>query len=180
MNTEVMFSSKTDEWETPQDLFDELNKEFEFSIDVCATSLNAKCAGWFDKETNGLEKNWYSEVCWMNPPYGRQIGKWVQKAYEESLKGSTVVCLLPARTDTKWFHDYCIKGEIRFIKGRLKFSGNKWNAPFPNMIVIFRSSKYDVVCLDCGHRKLTNSQECACDKCKSLNIDLYKIMETIK
>jgi len=132
-----MFSSKTDEWETPQDLFNELDQEFEFNLDVCATKDNRKCKNFYAKEIDGLKQNWHG-VCWMNPPYGREIGKWVKKAYEESLKGSTVVCLLPSRTDTRWWHDYCMKGEIRFIKGRLKFSGNKYSAPFPSAIVIFR------------------------------------------
>jgi phage N-6-adenine-methyltransferase len=143
MNTKVMFSSKTDEWETPQELFDELNKEFQFDLDVCATNMNTKCAVWYDKESDGLSRNWhYTGKCWMNPPYGRQIGKWVKKAYEESQKGCTVVCLLPARTDTKWFHEYIYgKAEIRFIKGRLKFGGSKNSAPFPSMIVIFRGSQ---------------------------------------
>jgi phage N-6-adenine-methyltransferase len=140
MNTEVMFSSKTDEWETPQNLFEDLNKEFGFTLDVCATTENTKCFYFFNKSTNGLSIDWFSwgEVCWMNPPYGREIGKWVKKAYEENQKGATVVCLLPARTDTKWFHEYCTKGEIRFLKGRLKFGGCKNSAPFPSMIVIFR------------------------------------------
>ena len=138
MNTDVMFSSKTDEWETPQDLFDELNREFGFALDVCALPENAKCDLFFTPKTDGLSQSWKGHMCWMNPPYGREIGKWVKKAYEESQRGATVVCLLPARTDTRWFHEYCTKGEIRFIKGRLKFSGCKNSAPFPSMIVIFR------------------------------------------
>jgi len=77
-------------------------------------------------------------VCWMNPPYGRTIGKWMRKAYESSLTGSTVVCLVPARTDTAWWHDYAIKGEVRFLRGRLKFGGSANSAPFPNAVVIFR------------------------------------------
>jgi phage N-6-adenine-methyltransferase len=135
-----MFSSKTDEWETPQWLFDELNKEFNFKLDVACNYYNCKCEIGYMKNENdqgGLSRKWFGS-CWMNPPYGKEIGKWVKKAYEESQKGCTVVCLLPARTDTRWFHDYCTKGEIRFIKGRLKFGGCKYNAPFPNMIVIFR------------------------------------------
>ena len=132
-----MFSSKTDDWETPQDLFDKLDQEFEFNLDVCATRDNRKCRNFYAKELDGLKQDW-SGVCWMNPPYGREIGKWVQKAYEESLKGSTVVCLLPSRTDTKWWHGYCMKGEVRFIKGRLKFGNSKNSAPFPSAIVIFR------------------------------------------
>ena len=141
MNTDVMFSSKTDDWETPQNLFDHLNEEFHFNLDVCATSKNAKNMCYFTIKEDGLKQDWnnQAEVCWMNPPYGREIGKWVQKAYRESCKGCTVVCLLPARTDTKWFHDYIYnKAEIRFMKGRLKFGQAKNSAPFPSMIVIFR------------------------------------------
>ena len=138
-----LFTSDTDEWETPQSFFDELNEEFHFETDICATAENAKCNGFYNKLTNALTKQWEG-ICWMNPPYGRKITDWVKKAYESSQAGSTVVCLLPSRTDTKWFHDYCIKGEIRFIKGRLKFGGAKWNAPFPSMVVIFKpkDSKY--------------------------------------
>ena len=133
-----LFTSNSDDWETPQDLFDELNEEFHFKLDVCADSNNKKCDNFFDKYQNGLKKHWFTyETVWMNPPYGRDIGKWIKKAYEESLRGCRVVCLLPARTDTKWWHDYCMKGEIRFIKGRLKFSGSKNSAPFPSAIVIF-------------------------------------------
>lgn len=132
-----MFTSNSDEWETPQELFDELNEEFYFMLDPCATKENAKCESYFTKEDDGLKQEWFTHV-FMNPPYGREVGKWVKKAYEESQEGCLVVCLLPARTDTKWFHDYCLKGEIRWIKGRLKFSGMKNSAPFPSMIVIFR------------------------------------------
>jgi phage N-6-adenine-methyltransferase len=141
MNTEVMFSSKTDEWETPQDLFDKLVKDYgEFTLDVCATPENAKCKKYFTKEIDGLSQSWQGEICWMNPPYGREIGKWVKKAYEESKIGNCIVfALLPARTDTAWFHDYIYK-ECAFslLRGRLKFGGSKNSAPFPSMIVIFR------------------------------------------
>lgn len=136
MNTEVMFSSKTDDWETPQWLYNELDQTYQFTLDVCATRENKKCRNFYSKELDGLAQKWHG-TCWMNPPYGREIGKWVEKAYKESLKGATVVCLLPARTDTRWFHDYCTKGEIKFLKGRLKFGGSKNSAPFPSMIVIF-------------------------------------------
>jgi phage N-6-adenine-methyltransferase len=132
MTSNVHFMSKTVEWETPQDLFDELDKEFHFILDVCATQENAKCK--FFLSENGLELPW-REKNWMNPPYGREIGKWIKKASENPM----TVCLLPARTDTKWFHDYILdKAEIRFIKGRLKFGGSKNSAPFPSMIVIFK------------------------------------------
>lgn len=134
-----LFTSNTDLWATPQEFFDGLNKEFGFTLDVCATKENAKCAKFYTKEDDGLCKNWHGEVCWMNPPYGREIGKWVKKASEtNSYFGNTIVCLLPARTDTKWFHDYIYgKTEIRFLKGRLKFGGQKNSAPFPSMVVVF-------------------------------------------
>lgn len=138
MNTEVMFSSATDNWETPQLFFNELNEEFGFQLDVCADNDNAKCPEFFDVEANGLEQTWLRKVCWMNPPYGRTIGQWMKKAYDSAQDGATVVCLVPARTDTKWWHDYAIKGEVRFIKGRLKFGGHKNSAPFPSAVVIFR------------------------------------------
>jgi phage N-6-adenine-methyltransferase len=132
----VHFSSQTDLWSTPQDFFDGLNAEFAFEIDVCANEENAKCLCWFGIEQDGLKQEW-TGICWMNPPYGRTIKHWVRKAYESSLAGATVVCLLPSRTDTSWWHDYCMKGEIRFIRGRLKFGGQKNSAPFPSAVVIF-------------------------------------------
>lgn len=138
MNTAVMFSSATDEWATPQDFFDKLNQEFHFTLDPCATHESAKCARYFTEEDNGLAQDWTGEVVFMNPPYGRVLGQWAKKAFEESVKGATVVCLLPARTDTRWFHDYIYhRAEIRFVKGRLKFGDSKNSAPFPSMVVIF-------------------------------------------
>lgn len=133
-----LFSSKTSEWSTPDDLFLELESQYgPFNLDPCATPGNAKCLKFFTQVDDGLSLPWEGKV-FMNPPYGREIGKWVKKAYEESQKGSMVVCLLPARTDTRWFHDYCLKGDIRFLKGRLKFGGQTNPAPFPSMIVVFR------------------------------------------
>ncbi|MNW44647.1 DNA N-6-adenine-methyltransferase (Dam) [compost metagenome] len=131
-----LFTSTTDLWETPQNFFDALHLEFNFKTDVCALPENAKCEIFFSPDEDGLTRKW-DGVCWMNPPYGRKIGEWVKKAYESSLDGATVVCLLPARTDTSWWHDYCMKGEVRLVRGRLKFGGSKWNAPFPNAVVIF-------------------------------------------
>lgn len=134
----ALFSSATDLWATPQATFDDLNKEFDFELDVCALPENAKCRKYFTPAMDGLAQAWAGK-CWMNPPYGRAIGKWVEKAYQSSLQGATVVCLLPGRTDTKWFHDYCIgKAEIRFVKGRLKFGGSTNSAPFPSIVVVFR------------------------------------------
>ena len=118
MNKEVMFSSKTDLWGTPQDLFDKLDAEFHFDLDVCAMPENSKCEQYYTPEQDGLVQEW-TGTCWCNPPYGRQIGKWVKKASE---CGTTVVMLIPARTDTKWFHDYIYgKAEVRFLRGRLHF-----------------------------------------------------------
>lgn len=142
MKTEVMFSSATDEWATPQNLFDELDKEFRFELDVCANESNHKCDKYYTKEQDGLLMSWIADgAIWCNPPYGREIGNWVNRAWHASAD-ATVVMLLPARTDTKWFHDYIYKKpnvEIRFIKGRLKFGDSKNSAPFPSMIVVFRS-----------------------------------------
>mgnify|MGYP001820679721 FL=1 len=144
----VHFMSEKMDWETPQDLFDELDREFRFEVDVCATEENSKCAVFIDEASDGLDAIWHQievmgqipGVFWMNPPYGREIGKWMKKAYEESQKGCTVVCLVPSRTDTKWWHDYAMKAdEIRYIKGRLKFGGAKNSAPFPSAIVIYRN-----------------------------------------
>jgi phage N-6-adenine-methyltransferase len=139
MKNTGMFSSNTDLWETPQSFFDDLDREFHFDLDVCAIEENAKCYKFYSPEDDGLKQDWIG-TCWMNPPYGRQIGKWVEKAYTEHIKhGSRIVCLLPARTDTKWFHDYILgKAEIRFIKGRLKFGGSKNSAPFPSMVVVYQ------------------------------------------
>ena len=137
MNREVMFSSKTDLWETPQDFFDKLNEEFRFQTDVCASPENAKCKRFYTPEQDGLAQEW-SGACWCNPPYGRQIGKWVRKASESK---ATTVMLIPARTDTAWFHDYIYgKAEVRFVRGRLKFGQAKNSAPFPSMVVVFRNT----------------------------------------
>lgn len=131
----ILFSSKSEMWETPQELFDNLNAEFHFTVDVCATKDNAKCEKFFTPEMDGLKQEW-TGVCWCNPPYGRGIGKWMKKAAEAQ---ATVVCLVPARTDTKWFHDWVLnRAEIRFIRGRLHFNGSKNSAPFPSMLVIYQ------------------------------------------
>lgn len=145
LNNDLMFSSKTDMWETPQDLFDKLNAAFRFGTDVCALSENAKCKNFFTPEINGLIQEWRG-VCWMNPPYGRGISAWIQKAYESAKEnGATVVCLVPARVDTIWWHNYCAKGEVFFIKGRLRFSGCEHGAPFPSAVVVFRPNVHDVL-----------------------------------
>ena len=142
MNSDVMFSSKTDMWETPQAFFDDLDRLFHFTLDACAIPENAKCAVFYTPEQDGLSQRWTGTV-WCNPPYGRKIGEWVRKAYQSvvSQDAECVVMLLPARTDTRWFHDYCYMNkfaQIRFVRGRLKFGGGQNAAPFPSMVVIFR------------------------------------------
>lgn len=136
-----MFSSKKTDWETPEELYKKLDSEFHFNIDVCALPKNTKNENYYTPEMDGLKQEWNGS-CWMNPPYGPETKVWIKKAYEESLNGATVVCLIPARTDTKYWHEYCMKAhEIRFIKGRLKFVGAKDPAPFPSAIIIFKTYK---------------------------------------
>lgn len=142
MNTDVMFSSKTDNWATPQNLFDSLNNEFDFTLDPCADDYNHKCNKYYTKEIDGLKQSWKGERIFCNPPYGRVIYNWVQKCYTENIKNNVLsVMLIPSRTDTKWFHEFIYKNpnaEIRFLKGRLKFGESNNSAPFPSMIVIFK------------------------------------------
>lgn len=137
MNNDLMFSSSYDRWATPQAFFDKLNEVFQFTLDAAADASNAKCPRYFTQEDDALQQEW-TGVVWCNPPYGRELAAWMHKGYESSLRGATVVMLVPARTDTKWFHDYCVNGEITFLKGRLRFGAAKSGAPFPSMIVVFR------------------------------------------
>lgn len=132
------FSSMSSLWSTPQYIFDQLNSEFHFTLDVCALPDNAKCENFYTPSDNGLLCDWFG-VCWCNPPYGRELYRWVEKAYISSLSGVTSVLLVPSRTDTKWFHKFVLPfAEIRFLDHRLKFGGSSSPAPFPSMIVIFR------------------------------------------
>lgn len=139
-NTDVMFSSKTDVWATPQEFYDKLNDEFHFTLDPCADESNHKCDKYFTEKQDGLLQDWGGNIVFCNPPYGKVIGDWVKKAFEEAQKpNTTVVMLIPARTDTKYFHEYIYKKhEIRFIKGRLKFGDSKNSAPFPSMVVVMK------------------------------------------
>ena len=137
-------TAKTDLWETPQSLFDKLNEEFSFVLDVCALPTNAKCARFISPEQNGLTTSWGATSChrdsfWMNPPYGKGIDLWVEKAYRVSGSGVRVVCLLPARTNAPWWHDYCMKAtEIRFVRKKVSFGGPIEGVPFwGSAIVIF-------------------------------------------
>lgn len=139
MSMKVHYSSNRMDWETPIELFEAINREFHFTLDVCALADNAKCPRFFSPEDDGLTRSWGSDICWMNPPYGRVIGLWMKKALTASERGATVVCLVPARTDTAWWHDYAMKAsERRFIRGRVRFVGAKSSAPFPSALVVFR------------------------------------------
>ena len=136
---DAMFSSEKQDHQTPDDFFEVLNKEFEFTIDAAATSENAKCAKFYTPEQNSLSFLWGSsgETVFCNPPY-KNVAEWMKQGYESSVKNSCIVVMLvPSRTDTKWFHDYASRGVIRFVVGRLKFKGTESSAPFPSMLVIF-------------------------------------------
>jgi len=131
----VHYSSKSNEWETPQDLYDELNNEFHFTLDPCCTKESSKCEKYYTIDDDGLTKDWSGEVVFMNPPYGREIKHWIKKASESKV---VVVALIPARTDTSYWHDYILKrSEVRFLRGRIKFGNAKHGAPFPSAVVIF-------------------------------------------
>lgn len=137
MNTALHFSSKCDTWATPEDFYERVNAVWSFDLDVCALPSSAKCDRYFTPDDDGLTQEWAPHVCWMNPPYGRAIGAWMAKAVEEWRKGATVVCLVPARTDTAWWHDHAMLGDVTFIRGRLKFGGAKNSAPFPSALVVY-------------------------------------------
>lgn len=139
MITKGLMSSNSNEWATPKLFFEKLNKKYNFTLDPCCTKENHKCKTYFTKEDDGLIQNWGKHRVFCNPPYGREITKWVEKAYNENKKGTFIVMLLPARTDTKWFHNYIYKKhKIEFIKGRLKFNDGKQPAPFPSMLIIMK------------------------------------------
>lgn len=135
--------NRTDVWATPQDFFDKVNAVFNFNLDVCALPDNAKCDRFFSPEDDGLKQEW-TGTCWMNPPYSREIAQWVNKASEEAKKGSTIVALLPVRTDARWWQENCLNREIHFIRGRLKFGNSINSAPFGCAVVVFRPSLSDV------------------------------------
>jgi site-specific DNA-methyltransferase (adenine-specific) len=147
----IHFSSKTDEWPTPQWLFDALDREFGFSLDPCSTDANAKCRKHFTRAEDGLRQSWVGETVFMNPPYGEQIGRWMAKAHHAATEEhATVVCLVPARTDTKWWHAFAMKHEIRLLRGRLRFGEASASAPFPSAIVVMRPGTFRLRAYD-GH-----------------------------
>ena len=143
-NLDVHFSSAKEDWGTPQEFFDKLNEEFNFTLDPCSSHSNHKCKKYFTQEDDGLSKRWSPHIVFMNPPYGNVLKNWIKKAYIESKKGATVVCLIPARTDTQYWHDYCMRAhEIRLVKGRIKFVSDTISnsAPFPSAVVVFKPGK---------------------------------------
>jgi len=144
-----LFSSQSVEWGTPQWLFDALDREFGFTLDPCCTHKNAKCDHHYTEEEDGLRADWSDEVVFMNPPYGRVIGNWMKKAFDSAKLGAVVVCLVPARTDARWWHSYCMRGaEIRLIRGRRRFIGGKHAAPFPSAMVIMRPPMHKLSSLE--------------------------------
>jgi len=138
-----LFTSTSGEWSTPQEFYDVLDQEFHFTLDPCATAENAKCPKFYTLEgADGLWQSWAGERVFCNPPYGRKIWRWIEKAHAEAEAGALVVCLIPSRTDTRWWHDHCMKAsEIRFVKGRLCFGDGTKRAPFPSAVVVFRPAE---------------------------------------
>ncbi len=170
-----LWSSETGEWSTPSEFYVGLDREFHFELDVAASPTNAKCARYFTVEDDGLSQPWAPAVCWMNPPYGRSIAAWVAKAWHESTLGAVVVGLIPARTDTAWWHDYVAKAtEVRFVRGRLGFGGvdaepgsrqsRRLSAPFPSAVAIWRTKSSDpttlrAVSTEAGDRLLARNAD---------------------
>ena len=144
MISKALFSSNSETWETPQNFYEKLNKEFHFTLDPCALPANAKCKMFFTPEDDGLTKDWSGQRVFCNPPYGRKIKAWVKKCHDEAQKNTLIVLLIPARTDTTYFHQYIWhKATIRFIKGRLKFGNSKQSAPFPSMLAIWNGDQIE-------------------------------------
>ena len=135
---DVLYSSRSEEWPTPPDLFAILDREFHFTLDPCATPENAKCAKFYTRDDDGLIQDWGTERVFCNPPYGKKIREWTCKCFDASRAGATVVLLAHARTDTRWFHDWVYgKAELRFVKGRLKFGDGTQSAPFPSLVAVY-------------------------------------------
>ena len=136
------------DWATPQDLFDKLNEEFNFTLDPCASDWNAKCKKYYTEKNNGLTKDWSKETVFMNPPYGKDLAMWMNKAYREVSRGAVVVCLVPAATDTSWWHAYAMGGEIRFLRGRPRFVTKEgtWQQTFsPSVIIVFKGRQKTMI-----------------------------------
>lgn len=174
----ALFSSVTDEWPTPQAFFDRLNRRYEFTLDPCATAENAKCALFYTREDDGLAQDWGTHRVFCNPPYGREIGRWVRKCYEAAQDGAFVVLFVPARTDTRWFHQWVErKAQVRFLKGRLRFGDAEHSAPFPSLIAVYSPFEAGrrALCAHCGDgfiwRTRSDARTCS-DACRQA---LYRI-----
>mgnify|MGYP003641007183 CR=1 FL=1 len=162
---QTIFSSKSAEWETPDDFFVRLDKKFKFTLDPCSTSLNAKCPKYYTEAQDGLSQDWGGQQVFVNPPYGREMKKWVKKAFDESCKPkTTVVMLIPARTDTRYWHEYCMKADtIYFVKGRLHFKNKviadyaaktkTSPAPFPSAVVVFGNGSTGACAMEAMNNK---------------------------
>lgn len=136
-----MGSSQRMDWPTPRDTFATLHREFDFTVDACASPDNACIPRYWTEGDEGLMQPWHGERVWMNPPYGRQLGRWMEKAWTEAEVAELIVALVPSRTDTRWWHDYAMRAsEIRFVAGRLRFMGAAHFAPFPVSLIIFRAT----------------------------------------
>ena len=136
---QALFSSRSEEWPTPQDFFAELDREFHFTLDPCVARWNAKCTRFYTKEDDGLRQPWDRHRVFCNPPYGRAMRQWAEKCFRSAQAGAVVVLLAHARTDTRWFHDWVYnKAEIRFVRGRLKFGDGRQSAPFPSLVAVYR------------------------------------------
>ena len=159
----VLYSSATDEWPTPRAFFAKLNRRYRFTLDPCATPDNATCPLFFTKEEDGLKQDWGTHRVFCNPPYGRAIGAWVRKCFEASQSGALVALLVPARTDTRWFHDWIQgKAEIEFIRSRLRFGDAESGAPFPSMLAVYSPSRTAVACARCGRAFVARSDARVC------------------
>jgi phage N-6-adenine-methyltransferase len=159
----VLYSSATDEWPTPQAFFNKLNRRYRFTLDPCATPENAKCPLYFTKEQDGLAQDWGSHRVFCNPPYGREIAQWARKCFEASQRGALVVLLVPARTDTRWFHDSVQdKAEVKFIRGRVRFGSADSCAPFPSMLATFSPNRAATTCARCGNGFIARSDARTC------------------
>jgi len=144
------FSSSRQDWATPQSLFAKVDQEFSFTLDAAASDENTKVLdSYFTEKDNAFSKSWGNNTVWLNPPYGgknKSLQEWVRKAYKESCSGATVVMLIPARTNTNWFHDLALgKGEVRFVRGRPKFGDVTHGLPQPLCYVIFRPNLKDIL-----------------------------------
>jgi len=159
----ALYSSASSEWSTPAGFFAKLNRRYQFTLDACATAENAKCPLFYTRGQNGLQQDWGTHRVFCNPPYGRAMGAWARKSFEASQRGALVVLLVPARTDTKWFHDWVQgKAEVSFLRGRLRFGNADASAPFPSMLAVYSPNRPAVVCARCGNGFVGRSDARTC------------------